>query len=223
MAASDSESQRDLEVLLDEAKALRAEHDTRIGKQQDVTQLALAALAAVVALVAAQGRSGGLLDSVEALAPLLPLVSILLSGFTLMALDHDMNVVHIQTYLQKDLRYRIAAAVGGASSTPQEFWGWIAFRAGAQQHSGWWAAGTIGMAIAKYVATILPNLGVLIAFVAVGGGTKSQELIWVAFGAACVFLAMALTAAAYVGKAYLALEYTSPQHQDHDARPNGAR
>jgi hypothetical protein len=201
-----AEPSPELTLLVEEARALRAEHDQRIGKQQDVTQLALATIAALVVLVSAAGQRNDPLKSLSLLRPLFPLASLLLSGFTLMALDHDMNIAHIQRYLQEDLGPRIARAAGLVSDSRDKIWQWVAFRARLQQHSGRWTPATVGMAIAKYVVTLLPNLGLLLAYLTVGGPSLSL-LSKASFGAACIVLLVALLAGAYVGVAYVNLEY----------------
>jgi hypothetical protein len=201
-----------LQVLMDESRALRAEHDQRIAKQQDVTQLALAAVAALIALAAALAKSGHASGVLQSARPLLPVVSIILSGLFLMALEHDMNIVHIQRYLQDDLGPRISEALGKDKYGNQvEIWGWVAYRAAAQQHSGHWRLGTIGMSISKYVAAALPNIGVLILYVASSG--SMGRLAWLsktAYGVALLLFSGALLAGAYVSRTYLELRTDRP-------------
>jgi hypothetical protein len=204
---STSASDPVLQVLLEESRALRAEHDQRIAKQQDVTQLALAAVAGLIALVAALAKLDHPLEAARAARPLLPVLSIVLSGLLLMALEHDMNIAHIQRYLQDDLGPRISAALGGHEGDDGvEVWGWVAFRAAAQQHSGPWSLGTIGMAVSKYVATALPNVGVLVFYVAERGSLG--HLAWLSetgYGLALALFAGALFAGVYVSRIYLRL------------------
>jgi hypothetical protein len=96
------------EVLLTEFRALRAEHDLRIGKQQEVTQFALGLSGAVVALIGALLTNGGEMADARGL---FPIISILLSALLLMVLDHEMNIAHIQIYIQQHASRAIGEAV----------------------------------------------------------------------------------------------------------------
>ena len=212
MASDDFSSDAVLQTLIEESRALRAEHDQRIAKQQDVTQLALAAAAALIALGAALAKSGHASDVLQSARPLLPAVSIILSGLFLMALEHDMNIAHIQRYLQDDLGPRISETLGrGKDGNQIEVWGWVAYRAAAQQHSGPWRLGTIGMSISKYVATALPNVGVMVLYVASSGSLG--RLAWfsmTAYGVSVLLFVGALLAGVYVSRTYLQLRTERP-------------
>jgi heme exporter protein D len=192
-------------VLLGEFHALRAEHDMRVGKQQDISQLALGLLGVSVGVVGALAGRGGGVDEVRGLFPLLAGV---LSGLMLMTLDHEMNIVHIQIYVQKHLSQtlRDALRLGDIEDVP--FWRWVRFRAGKQQHPGFpMAVFTLGIASAKYWLTLGPSFLLLFAFPFLCSGRHDAFYAWVGYAIAVLIWLFAASASIVTGRLYLQMDH----------------
>lgn len=115
-------------AAIEEFRALRDEVRSRLEKQQEITSYAIAFMAAIAVAASFLSREK---SGLERLAPAYPLISIVLSGFTLMTLDHDMNIAHIYNYIDTRLRPRL-----NSQSKDSEDWGWNEYRAQRQQGGG---------------------------------------------------------------------------------------
>jgi uncharacterized protein YqgC (DUF456 family) len=180
--ASDSKSQLpSLEVLksfdsaaaMEEFHVLHGEVQSRIEKQQEVTSYAIAFMAALAVAISFLSRQT---STFERLAPAYPIISIILSGFTLMVVDHDMNIAHIYDYIDKKLRPQLAHL---SKDALDNIWSWNRYRAERQQGCGLSIILTGPISAAKYTMTLIPNL-VLAGFIAYYGVTHSHgwQTVW---------------------------------------------
>ncbi|MGE0818209.1 MAG: hypothetical protein AB7O74_06045 [Candidatus Nanopelagicales bacterium] len=183
-------------ALLAEYQALRDEVTSRIEKQQEVTNYAIATIGGFVALATLLRVDDGGMP----LVAFLPLLSILLSALCLMAMDHDMNIAHISRYIDGTLRARLSSVEGKGTSL-----GWEQQRAIWQQHSG--RRGVIASAIAssKYALTIIPNIAALVSFPILAEETDVGWMAWTGYAVALLGLLVVLIAAMYLSAQYLRL------------------
>jgi hypothetical protein len=190
-----------VEVLLAEFNALRAEHDMRVGKQQDISQFALALVGALVALLGVLVTHDGEIGDVRAVYLV---ASVLLSGLTLMTLDHEMNIAHIQIYIHDQAIAAIRQALVSRTTEEIPFWSWVSFRAAHQQHPGWRTVPvTTGLASAKYWTTFLPNMLLLVAYPATASGHDNPWYGWAGYGVAVAVFLFALVASSFTSRLYL--------------------
>ncbi|MCF7552174.1 hypothetical protein [Pseudonocardia sp. WMMC193] len=200
-----SEASRSLEydVLVTEYRALRDEVKSRIEKQQEITNFAVAFIAA--AAVAGAGLYGKD-DLFVALRPYFPLASIVLSAFALMTLDHEMNIANIYAYIDGRLRPEISRVVHSTEGVRSDALGWGAYRSIQQQGSSGNLAWTAPIAASKYGMTIVPNLAFVtyLAVVSVQSWDLSV-LTRVLYWSPVVIMIVVLAVAARVSSLYIGL------------------
>jgi hypothetical protein len=159
-------------AVIEEFRALHGELQSRLEKQQEITSYAIAFLAAIAVAISFLSREK---SSFERLAPAYPVISIILSGFTLMAVDHDMNIAHIYSYIDTELVPQFAHLAEG---TLGKVWEWNHYRARQQQGGGWRIILTGPISAGKYTMTLLPNV-LLAGFIAYYGTTHPHG--WLTF------------------------------------------
>ena len=193
----------------------RSEHDMRIGKQQDVSNLALALIALVIAgltlasRVSATGPGGAAnnIDNILTLGNLsiaLPLVAALLSVLNLMILDHESNVVQIQTYITTRL---VPILTLESKKPPQD---WVMLRAIRQQGGGFGSIVSSALPSSKYALCVTSTLGCLVVtpFLIIKDTSASIILhasAWSLYSFALLLFIASAVAAAYTSILYLRL------------------
>ncbi len=194
----------EFDALVEEFRALRAELTTRIEKQQDITNFAIALLVGFVAVVKAVEGRASTEDALLQLRVFFPWISIVLSSFTLMTLDHEMNIAHLSIYVHTRLRPQVDAALQSTG-----LWEWNAYRAAWQQHVGAFTALTSSMASAKYAITIFPNMLLTAAYWYKRSPSSVSFLSWdwVAYAVSVMVLVWVLLTAGYTSRAYLFMKY----------------
>ncbi|WP_328425462.1 hypothetical protein [Streptomyces sp. NBC_00443] len=188
--------------MTEEYRALRAELTARIEKQQDITNFTIALIVAFVAVIKASQPSS-FAQAAASLWHIYPLFSLVLSTFILMALDHEMNIAHISSYIHERLRVDASSIMKNGSYRP---WGWNAYRASAQQHAGIGNFFTLSMASAKYGVTILTNVFLLGAYWHHPSGHMSW-IDWAAYALATLALVWVIGAAVYTSRIYLRMPH----------------
>jgi hypothetical protein len=157
------------EAIFEEFRTLRDEIRTRIEKQQEITNFSIAFMAALLIATSQLLPKSELL---KRFTPFYPIISLLLAAFTLMTLDHEMNILHLYTYLDQKLQPRMNRIVSSAAAGAASVWEWNRYRASWQQHAG--RVGvllTSPMAGSKYGLTIIPN-GFIAGYMAFYGLTR---------------------------------------------------
>ncbi len=140
------------DALLQEFSALREEVKTRIEKQQEITRYAIALAAGLIALFQLMDKK--IMLSVSNYYPVL---SLALSAFSLMVLEHEVNIAHLYMYIDGHLKRRMTMIVENATGLKPELLEWNKHRARWQQHSRYLKFFTFAMSSSKYAMTIIPN------------------------------------------------------------------
>lgn len=191
----------ELDRLLKEYEALRSELLQRISKQQEITSFALTVLAGVLVALQFVPDSSSFGEALADNIALLPLVSIILSSFTLMTLEYETNIAHIHKYLDTEWDDRFRHVSG--DQAPEEHHSWNTARARWQQHDGWKSLLVGTMAASKYLATMVPNAALVYLILS---KTTSSEFWsvqgWAAPISVLLFL-VSLAGAAYTSDLYL--------------------
>jgi hypothetical protein len=156
-------------AVIQEFCALHDELRSRLEKQQEITSYAIAFVAAIAVSASFLSREK---SNFERLAPAYPVISLILSGFTLMTVDHDMNIAHIYNYIDTKLAPQLTHLTDGTLAK-LKVWGWNQFRAKAQQGGGWTTILTGPASAGKYAMTLIPNI-VLAGFIAYYGIVHSH-------------------------------------------------
>ncbi len=182
-----------------EYDSLRSEITMRIGKQQDITSFALIALAAFVTYLS--GLDGASESSMQrAILIAAPIASLALSGFALMALDHEMNIAHATRYVYEQLPQRLLGEVEP---------GWNSYRAKWQQHSSGIARMGSVLAAAKYYTTIVPSIGLTaVSWYWLLTRQPSDPKSWLPCAISTLFIAVVLISSAYTSKLWLHMKYS---------------
>lgn len=152
------------EVMLVEYRALRDEVNARIQKQQEITSFAIAVAGGFVALTQLVGDDKNPLHTLGTPGYLFPIISFAFSAFTMMTLDHEMNIAHIQNYIDNLLRPKMEFVLSRTGNIDASAWEWNAIRSGWQQHKGWRTIFPSSLAGSKYALTMLPSLTLLTLF-----------------------------------------------------------
>jgi len=197
-------SSPEMAALFEEFRALRSELTTRIEKQQDITNFAIAILVGLLAVAKVIDGRTTASDSILQARVFFPWISIILSSFTLMVLDHEMNIAHLTIYIHNKLRPRVEAALFVTST----LWEWNSYRAQWQQHAGVLTTLTTPMAGAKYVVTVFPNLLLTVAYWYTRPPSAiSVNWAWTTYLVSVALLVLVILAAGYTSRAYLSMEY----------------
>jgi hypothetical protein len=138
--------------------------------------------------------------------PFYPVISLLLAAFTLMTLDHEMNILHLYTYVDQKLRTRMNHIVSSAAAGAISVWEWGRYRARWQQHAGWVNLLTSPMAAAKYGLTIVPNFFIAgyMAFYGVTRLRPALEVVYLIPGAVWLYTAII---GLYISRLYFRIEH----------------
>lgn len=205
-----STQQTEATALVEEFRALRAELTARIEKQQDITNFAIAIVAGLFALARAVDGKASSDEVLAQLRNFFPWISIILSSFTLMTLDHEMNIAHLTIYIYGTLRPRIVAVSATNASHHSDLWEWSAYRARWQQHAGSATALTTMIAGAKYVITLLPNVLLTVAYWRTRP-VSDMHFSWTVtvYALSVVLLLTVIATATYTSRIYLSMEYKS--------------
>ena len=197
----------EVDVLVEEFRALRAELTTRIEKQQDITNFAVVILVGMLAAAKAVEGEASTSDALLQLRLFFPWISIVLSSFTLMTLDHEMNIAHIPTYVYLRLRFQMETALH-ASKHASGLWEWNAYRAAWQQHAGPFTVLTSTMASAKYLVTMVPNLLLTAAYWYTRPvATTFLNWTWGVYLVSVALLVLVVLTAGYTSRAYMSMNY----------------
>jgi hypothetical protein len=198
------------DAIIAEFRALRSELTMRIGKQQDITNYAIAIIAGLLAVARIGGSQSdpSIGTALAGLSVLFPCISIALSAFTLMILDHEMNIAHLSIYIHDHLRPQIASAdVTTLDQRSPLIWQWNAYRAARQQHAGVLTPIPTSMAIGKYLITFFLNVLLVWSY----WYTRFRDdwrLTWhsTLFLVAVALFIWVLIAALYTGRIYLVMK-----------------
>lgn len=151
-------------TMRDEYSMMRDEIMMRIQKQQEITSFSIAILVGFITLN--QFLSKGDLDLIW--GPLVkifyPIISTIYSAFSLMVLEHEINIAQLYIYIDTKLQSRINIFFSNKVQNSQDLWGWNRFRAKIQHHSGITNIINMVMAWSKYAMTIIPNIFILIFY-----------------------------------------------------------
>jgi hypothetical protein len=194
------------EALMSEYRALRSELDIRVGKQQEITSFSIALVAGFLALSQFLGSRSTLMQTLVSLKPYYPFASIVFSAFSLMTLDHEMNIAHITLYLDSVLRPQIQQVLQQASAS-DDVMQWPAIRAAWQQHAGWANPITTSLASAKYATTVLPTLGLALAYVLGPGDIHLWRWASVPYFLSIALIVWVLVCATYISRLYLRMRH----------------
>lgn len=147
---------RAFDAIAKEFDVLRAEVNSRMQKQQDIANFAIAICVGFAAIVQPTFTRHAV-GTEMSIRPLFPVFSIVLSAFALMTLDHEANIALLYRYMDGDLHRALSRCVPGVS-----LWQWNMRRAQWQHHD--WRTNPFyyAMSWSKYVITMLPSFGFLL-------------------------------------------------------------
>jgi hypothetical protein len=199
------------EAMLGEYHALREEITARIQKQQEITSFALALVGGFIAIT--QLFNDALPPFRELLAPhtFYPIISLVFSAFTLMTLDHEMNIAHLFNYIDLCLRPRMNELLKQVLQPGVAMWQWNQTRARWQQHAGLASIFPSSLAVSKYVVTIVPNLLLLVSFWLVDERAEINIIQLALYGVSTATILWVLATAWYTSRIYLRMG------RDHDS------
>jgi hypothetical protein len=197
------------EVMLAEYRALRDEVNARIQKQQEITSFAIAVAGGLVALTQLVGDDKNPLHTLGTPGYLYPVISFAFSAFTMMTLDHEMNIAHIQKYIDSILRPRMESALRRTGNVGVTAWDWNTVRAGWQQHQGWKTFFPSSLAAAKYALTMLPSSTLLVLFWFTGPHGRNVIQL-VIYGIAVVMFLVTVSTALFTSKLYVEMNRAKP-------------
>jgi len=186
----------EFDAITKEFDGLRAEVNSRIQKQQEITNFAIALMVGFAAF------SRFLLDGktvvLSGIQSVYPAVSILFSAFALMTLDHESNIADIYRYTDTELRPRVQHMLTNDRGI---VWRWNERRACWQNHSGVTNIFYYAMSWSKYAITALPAIGLMMIYCRARGFSGSP---WehVLFLVAITFICVLLACATFVGLQY---------------------
>lgn len=149
----------ELEVLLEEYKALRAEIEHRITSEQQIISFALGLIATVFTLSqiipSLSDRYPQLLTS---LRPAYLVLSLVFSTFALMSIQHDAMMASMGTYIEHSLRPRIERILTTVTRENLKAFEWEEFRTQFQFRQLHNAPFFYLLAGSRYAITIVPSL-----------------------------------------------------------------
>jgi small basic protein len=190
-------------AIIEEFRVLHDEVRSRLEKQQEITSYAIAFLAAIAVASSFLSRERSVF---ERLAPTYPVISFILSGFTLMVVDHDMNIAHIYSYIDTELAPQLIYPLDGGLGKAL---GWNHYRARQQQGVGWKIVLTGPISAAKYVMTLVPNL-LLAASLAYYGTANSHGWLTFWYFLPSFTVLWTLCASLYIVSLYIGMLSESP-------------
>ena len=182
-------------AVIEEFHVLHDELRSRLEKQQEITSYAIAFMAAIAVAGSFLSRQQ---STFERLAPAYPVLSIILSGFTLMVVDHDMNIAHIYKYIDEKLAPQFTHLAKDALGS---IWAWNRYRAEQQQGVGWLIVITGPVSAGKYTMTLVPNL-ILAGFIAYYGITHPHGWLTVWYFVPGLGVVWTLCASLYIVRLY---------------------
>lgn len=194
-------------AAIEEFRALHEELRSRLEKQQEITSYAIAFIAAIAVAISFLTNNK---SNFERLAPAYPMISIVLSGFTLMTIDHDMNIAHIYEYIDKHL-VPLILDLTDRSPGKLKIWDWNRYRANQQQGRHWSIILTGPISAGKYTMTLFPNL-LLAGFIAYYGTVHSHGWLRLWYFAPSLAVVWTLCASFYIINLYFKMveKKTSP-------------
>jgi hypothetical protein len=193
------------EAILSEYRALRDEISARIQKQQEMTSFAIAIVGGFVALAQLADNAGKSLGVLSDPRYIIPISSLIFSSFTLMIFEHEMNIAHLQNYIDLYLKPRLNEILARAGGVTYRVLEWNQVRSGWQQHHGWLAVLSSSLSGAKYVMTMLPSLVLSVAFWFVESRPPTAVQV-IAYAVSAIAFMWVLVVALYTSSLYVKMD-----------------
>jgi hypothetical protein len=152
------------EALLKEYETVQAEIRSRSEKMQEITSFAIAVIAGLAALTQLFADNSNSIFTIQYFKPILPIISLLLSAFSLMTLEHDALRAHLQRYVDEILRPRMREILQETGNARLDIWDWSRMRVKWQYRSDFAVVFDFMLSSSKYAMTVIPNIFLILYY-----------------------------------------------------------